>query len=234
MSHARRFSRRDLLRTALVTGATLTLPYRTFAKTCAPTPGQEEGPFYMNAYDRTQTIVNQTDLTRLPGASRTADGEVIYIAGRVLDRDCKPIKGLLVEIWQACVTGRYAHILDPNPAPIDPHFRYFGQMLTGEDGAYEFKTIKPGGYPVGPIQRPPHIHFKITGGFYPVTVTQMYFAGEPLNDKDILIKSIPKPERQQLIIEPAQRPGSSEANLYTFDLSLSSFGPPPTGMPRRG
>lgn len=235
MTQSRRLSRRDVLQTALVAGATLALPHRVFANTCGATPAQEEGPFYMNDYDRTRAIINQTDLTRVPGASRMADGEVIYVAGRVLDRECKPVKGVLVEIWQACVTGRYAHVLDPNPAPKDPHFRYTGHILTGEDGAYEFKTIKPGGYPVGPIQRPPHIHFKITGGFYPVLVTQMYFAGEPLNDKDMLINSIPKSEGKRLIIEPTRRADSSKENLYTFDVSLSSFGPPSSaGTPRRG
>ncbi|ETW99724.1 MAG: hypothetical protein ETSY1_13965 [Candidatus Entotheonella factor] len=225
MPNSRRLSRRDLLRATLTAGAALALPYRVFAGACATTPAQEEGPFYMNDYDRTKAIVNQTDLTRLPGASRPADGEIIHLAGRVLDRDCKPVKGVLVEIWQACVTGRYAHVLDPNPAPIDPHFRYFGHMMTGEDGAYTFKTIKPGGYPVGPIHRPPHIHFKVTGGFYPVVVTQMYFAGEPLNDNDVLLSTLPKAEQKRLIIEPTRHADGSEENLYTFDMPLSSFDP---------
>ncbi|ETX04125.1 MAG: hypothetical protein ETSY2_30615 [Candidatus Entotheonella gemina] len=235
MPHLSRFSRRDLLRTALVAGATLALPIRAHAGTCSSTAAQEEGPFYMNSYDRTAPIANQTDLTRLPGASRSADGEVIHVAGRVLDQKCQPVKGMLVEIWQACVTGRYAHVLDPNPAPADPHFRYFGQMMTGEDGTYTFKTIKPGSYPVGPFERPPHIHFKITGGFYPVLVTQMYFAGEALNAKDPLINTLPKAEQQRLIIEPARRPGSSEENLFTFDVALGSFElPSGAAMPRRG
>ncbi len=234
MLYARRFSRRDLLRTAMVAGATLALPYRTRAATCVSTPAQEEGPFYMNSYDRTMPIPNQTDLTRLPGASRAADGEVIHLAGRVLDQECKPVKGMLVEVWQACATGRYAHILDPNPAPADPHFRYFGQMMTGEDGTYAFKTIKPGSYPVGPFERPPHIHFKVTGGFYPVVVTQMYFAGEPLNAKDPLISTLSKAEQQRLIIEPTRRRSSAEENLFAFDVSLGSFGPPPAATTTRG
>ncbi len=177
----------------------------------------------MNNYDRTKSIPDQTDLTRLPGATRTADGEVIHVAGRILDEKCQPVKGMLVEVWQACVTGRYAHVLDPNPAPADPHFRYFGQMMTGEDSAYAFKTIKPGSYPVGPFERPPHIHFKVTGGFYPVLVTQMYFAGEALNAKEPLIGVLSKAEQQRMIIEPTRRPDSGEENLFTFDMALGSF-----------
>jgi protocatechuate 3,4-dioxygenase beta subunit len=35
--------------------------------------------------------------------------------------------------------------------------------------------------------RPPHIHFDVTGKSNRV-ITQMYFPGEPLNDKDLLLQ----------------------------------------------
>ena len=42
--------------------------------------------------------------------------------------------------------------------------------------------------------RTPHIHFDVTSEDYRL-VTQMYFAGESLNDKDMLITTMPARHR---------------------------------------
>ena len=151
-----------------------------------------------------------------------AEGEVVYLAGQVTDLDCKPLKGAIVEIWQACRTGRYAHMADPNPAWLDPNFRYFGEFVTDENGMYSFKTIKPGQYPVGPNwTRPAHVHFKVSAGIRAhMLTTQMYFAGDRFLGSDRLVNSLPKPEQKQLIIEPERRPDGSE-DLYTFNIHLA-------------
>jgi hypothetical protein len=58
------------------------------------------------------------------------------------------------------------------------------------EGRFRFKTIKPGAYPANPTwMRPPHLHFEVTGKINRV-ITQMYFPGEPLNDKDLLLQNI--------------------------------------------
>lgn len=44
-------------------------------------------------------------------------GERITVTGRVLDRSGRPVRGQLVEIWQANASGRYAHLRDQHPAP---------------------------------------------------------------------------------------------------------------------
>ena len=52
------------------------------------------------------------------------------------------------------------------------------------------RSIKPGAYPATATwMRPPHIHFDVTGKVDRL-VTQMYFPGEPLNEKDFLLQSI--------------------------------------------
>jgi protocatechuate 3,4-dioxygenase beta subunit len=228
MNASRHLSRRELLRTSLVAAAGLAVPTAVFGAACERTPLQEEGPFYMNNYDRKSAIRTVNDLTRVPGAPRAADGEVIFIEGKLTDQECRPVKGVTVEIWQACASGRYAHIIDPNPAPMDPYFRYTGEFVTADDGSYSFKSIKPGAYPIpGGFTRPPHVHFKVTGGFFPVLVTQMYFAGEPFNATDPLLNAASKPEQRRLIIAPARNPATNEENLYRFDLTVGSFGGPP-------
>jgi len=222
MKPLQRISRRDLLRSTMAVGVGLTVPTVAFGRQCEKTPAQAEGPFYMNTWDRTTAVVHRNDLTWVSNPGKRAEGEVIYLSGQVTDLDCKPVKGAIVEIWQACRTGRYAHIADPNPAWLDPNFRYFGESVTDGDGMYSFKTIKPGPYPVGSSwTRPAHIHFKISAGLTSRKLTtQMYFAGDPYLGADRLLNSVPKPEQKHLIIEPTRRPGADTENLYTFDTHL--------------
>ena len=179
----------------------------------------------MNTWDRTKAVPHHNDLTWVGDPSRKAEGEVIYLAGQVTDLDCKPFKGAIVEIWQACRSGRYAHLADPNPAWMDPNFRYFGESVTDENGMYSFKTIKPGPYPVGSNwTRPAHVHFKVSAGLQAhMLTTQMYFAGDPLLDPDRLLRQLPKAEQQQLIIEPSRRTGASAEDMYTFNINLVTF-----------
>ncbi|MDQ5812793.1 MAG: protocatechuate 3,4-dioxygenase subunit beta, partial [Actinomycetota bacterium] len=76
-------------------------------------------------------------------------GERIIVHGRVLDGDGRPVKGSLIEIWQANAAGRYIHQGDRHPAPLDPNFNGAGRCLTDDEGSYRFLTIKPGAYPWG-------------------------------------------------------------------------------------
>ena len=49
-------------------------------------------------------------------------GERIVLHGRVLDGDGRPVPDTLVELWQANAAGRYRHVVDRHPAPLDPNF----------------------------------------------------------------------------------------------------------------
>ena len=157
------------------------------AQTSLLTPPDLTGPFYPLLKPPDQ----DADLTTIHGKSGHPQGQVIYLMGQVLNLQGKPVKGARVEIWQANTYGRYNHPSDPNPAPLDPNFEGFGVQITDAEGRYRFKTIKPGAYPtgIGDWWRPPHIHFDITGHTDRL-VTQMYFAGEPLNEKDKLYNGL--------------------------------------------
>ncbi len=50
-------------------------------------------------------------------------GERITVTGRVFDTEGKPLRGTLVEVWQANAAGRYLHRWDRWPAPLDPSSR---------------------------------------------------------------------------------------------------------------
>lgn len=131
-------------------------------------------------------------------------GERITVTGRVLDRDGRPVRGQLVEIWQANASGRYAHQRDQHPAPLDPHFTGAGRCLTDDQGEYAFTTVKPGAYPWGNhlnAWRPAHIHFSLFGtAFTQRLVTQMYFPGDPLLAHDPILQSVTDDTARQRLV----------------------------------
>jgi protocatechuate 3,4-dioxygenase beta subunit len=186
-------SRRAILKASAAVLVTGILPTTNRVLAQAPlnrTQDQILGPFYpiMSKPDRSG------DLTRVPGGAGRARGRPLIVTGRVLDPSGKPVKGANIELWQANSDGRYAHPDDTNPAPLDPNFQGFGSVTTGTDGRYRFKTIKPSAYPITPTRmRPAHIHFNVRGS-HDELITQMYFEGDPYNEKDPFLQSAFDPE----------------------------------------
>ncbi|MBH1938467.1 protocatechuate 3,4-dioxygenase subunit beta [Streptomyces sp. AV19] len=128
-------------------------------------------------------------------------GERITVSGRILDRRGRPVRGQLIEIWQANAAGRYAHPADRNPAPPDPDFTGTGRCLTDDEGRYRFTTIRPGAYPVDTSWRPAHIHFSLFGtAFAQRLVTQMYFPGDPLLARDGIHHAVHDPAARRRLI----------------------------------
>jgi protocatechuate 3,4-dioxygenase beta subunit len=133
-----------------------------------------------------------------------------------------PVPGARLEIWQANTHGRYTHPSDTNPAPLDPHFEGFAVLTTDAEGRYRFKTIKPGAYPAGPDRmRPPHMHFEVTGQRTRL-VTQLYFAGEPLNDTDPFLQGVgPNKERLIVSLGPPTPELEPDARVAVWDIVLA-------------
>jgi protocatechuate 3,4-dioxygenase beta subunit len=184
----------------------------------ARTEDQVLGPFY----PMEKPLDRDADLTLVRGRRASAQGQIIHLGGRVVDIHGKPLSGIKVEIWQANARGRYAHVNDTNPAPIDPNFQGYGVQVTDKFGRYRFKTIKPGAYPtgIGDWMRPPHVHFDVTGR-HEALVTQMYFPGEALNAKDQLLQSA-APGQPTLVSKVAPSKDASEAGalLVSWDIVL--------------
>jgi len=168
-----------------------------------------------------------TDLTTNSGTGQPALGERSIITGRLLDEDGVPIAGMLVEVWQADASGRYAHPREADfPAPRDPNFVGRGGCKTDADGVYEFTTVKPGPYPWGNHEnawRPSHIHFSVLGpALVTRLVTQMYFPGDPLLALDPILAAVPESARQRLVARydhSVTRP--NWALGYRFDIVLA-------------
>jgi len=197
----------------------------TSTQTATPTPvgarllprtsDQILGPFYPLSEP-----TKGGDLTRVPGRPGRAQGQIIRLTGRLLDRTGEPVRRGKLQIWQANCFGRYVHPNDDNTAPLDDCFEGFGVVGTDEDGRYDLRTIKPGAYPTprGNI-RPSHIHFEIFGKRERL-ITQLYFAGDPHHDTDTWLQSSPNPDT---IVMPVREPApgmSPEEKLVVFDIVL--------------
>ena len=181
------------------------------------TPGQILGPFYPVL----KPLDQDADLTSIAGKPGRAEGQVIHVMGRVVNLQGQPVQGARVEIWQANTYARYNHPSDTNPAPLDPHFEGFAVLTTDAEGRYRFKSIKPGAYPASPdLMRPPHIHFEVTGKINRL-VTQMYFAGEPLNDKDPFLQGAgASKERLIVTLQPPTQELEPDSLLAVWDIVL--------------
>lgn len=210
---AKNISRRDVLGATAVAGTGIALGAAASPAALNVTPPHTEGPFYPIADQSDKDF----DLTRIGDDDVAADGEIITVAGQVLDDAGTPIVDAVVDIWQANAAGRYAHERDPNPAPLDPHFQGWAILKTDGEGRYRFKTIRPGAYPVdNNWTRPPHIHFKVSRRGYRDITTQMYFENEPLNDVDQLLNALPQDLQPTLI---AKR--DNDTAPFHFDVVLA-------------
>ncbi|MCI0432122.1 MAG: protocatechuate 3,4-dioxygenase subunit beta [Gemmatimonadetes bacterium] len=166
------------------------------------------------------------DLTSNAVRNAPPIGERLIIVGTVRDDGGRPVRGALVELWQANASGRYVHKLDQHDAPLDPNFNGAGRTLTDERGEYRFITIRPGAYPWrnhANAWRPAHIHFSIFGDvFLSRLVTQMYFPSDPLLPFDPIYNGIPDPAGRERLIAVYDH-GVTQPDYalgYRFDIVL--------------
>src|SRR6185503_12288086 len=146
-------TRRSLLGTAAALGSAAAFPALAQAR-LLPTPPSTEGPFYPQSFP----LDADSDLVQVAGRSARARGQIIYLAGKLVNPDGKPISGAQVEIWQCDAGGIYHHVGSASRG-ADPNFQGYGKTQTAADGAFRFRTIKPVPYP----GRTPHIHVIVAG-----------------------------------------------------------------------
>lgn len=219
-------NRRLILRGALgATASVVTGMSPALAALLSRTPGQSAGPFY----PARKPLDKDNDLAQVAGRPGRAKGDLLHISGRVLDTDGRAVTGSRVEIWQTNTYGRYDHPRDSRDAPLDPDFQGFGADTVAADGSYWFRTIKPAPYPASADwMRPPHVHFAVFAPGAEPFITQMYFAGDPLNARDRLLNGVGDPSaRARLVVAlenppPDLEPGSRVAS---FDIVLGKTPP---------
>ena len=152
------------------------------------TVSNAEGPFYKSGAPERTVLVE-------PGMTGTR----LLLTGQVLTTDCQPVAGALLDFWQANDRGEYDNT----------GYTLRGKQFADEMGRYRLETIMPAPYP----GRPPHIHVKVNAPGGPVFTTQIYFAGQPGNESDALI-------RPSLIVPLTDAAGGGKAAAFDVVLSL--------------
>ncbi len=131
----------------------------------------------------------------------------VWIRGTVYDGAGAVVPDALVETWQADPGGRFG-------GP----FRGFGRCATDDDGRYAIRTRRPGPVPApdgGP--QAPHIDVSVFArGLLNRVVTRIYFAGDPANDTDPVLRSVPLGRRATLLATP-------EGGDHRFDIHLQGL-----------
>jgi protocatechuate 3,4-dioxygenase, beta subunit len=104
-------------------------------------------------------------------------GEPLIITGTIFGLDGKtPLEAATLSIYHTDITGKYS----PNSGNGGDNrtTRLRGKMLTGTDGRYEFRTIKPASYPDSTIAA--HIHAYVSApGFTEYWIDNFEFQGDP-------------------------------------------------------
>jgi len=115
-------------------------------------------------------------------------GDPCLFEGRVIDLDGRPIAGATVDVWSDNADGFY----DVQQPGIQPKWNNRGRFVTGPDGRYAFRGIKPVSYPIpddGPVgqmlaqvgrhpYRPAHMHYLVTAPGFQKLVTHTFVGGD--------------------------------------------------------
>ena len=123
-----------------------------------------------------------------------AKGEDMFVCGRILDTEGKPVGGAVIDVWQANDEGFY----DVEQKGIQPDFNLRGVFRTGEDGRYWFRAVKPRFYPipddgtVGKLlhalgrhpHRPAHLHYIIEAPGFERLTTHIFDPDDPYINSD--------------------------------------------------
>jgi protocatechuate 3,4-dioxygenase beta subunit len=185
-----------------------------YAEELVRTPRMTEGPFFPDRLP----LDTDNDLLVITDAVEPADGEITWLSGHILDATGAPIRNALVEIWQVDGHGAYLHSRTGNAENRDQRFQGYGRFVTGTDGAYGFRTIKPVPYP----GRTPHIHVKVSRGGERLLTTQCFVKGHPQNERDGIFRSIrDQTQRESLLADFRPLEGSRIGELTArFDVVL--------------
>ncbi|ANP89966.1 intradiol ring-cleavage dioxygenase [Rhizobium leguminosarum] len=153
-------------------------------------------------------------------------GEPCLFEGKVIDLHGNPVEGACVDVWSDNADGFY----DVQQPGIQPKWNNRGRFITGEDGAYAFRGIKPTSYPIpndGPVgkmlghmgrhpYRPAHMHFLVTAPGFQKLVTHTFVGDDGYLESDAVFGV------KQTLIAPFERlDGADTLWRSPFDFVLT-------------
>jgi len=180
----------------------------------AHTTGSDDG-----RYPGRANILSSNKLALPAGKSIYAPGELVYISGRVLDKQCVPVSDAIVEIWQTNSEGKYVkstlgELLSPAPS-----FASTGRAVTDNLGRFNFVTVFPG--TAG--GRAPYIHVHVVHKDFPTLETEMFFADDRRNAEDPVYSSLEPQQRSMVTAKVWERDVNDpdKGLAASWDISLN-------------
>jgi protocatechuate 3,4-dioxygenase beta subunit len=135
-------------------------------------------------------------------------GEPLVVTGTIRGQKGAPLKGALIYVYQTSAKGWYSdkapHI--SGNSGDEKYARLFGYLNIDQNGQYEFRTIRPAGYPRSTL--PAHIHIEIeASGNEPRSfISEILFADDPRLTAEARERSL----REGLFIFPVTRAANGD------------------------
>jgi len=172
-------------------GASAFLPGQLLAATeeSPETENNWQGPFYKPGAP-VRSVLFEKGMAGTP----------LTVTGRILDPHGRPLKGALLDIWQADDKGSYDNT----------GFLLRGKLYTDDEGRYTLRTVKPLYYGDPGDKRPAHM--KASFGKSSILTTELYFKGDPWIHRDAGV-------RPSLIMSPRRE---SEGLVAKFDFVIKA------------
>jgi hydroxyquinol 1,2-dioxygenase len=165
----------------------------------------------------------------------TVKGEDVWVSGRVLGTDGKPVPNAVLDIWQAKADGIY------DVQEADAEFELRGRVKANAKGEYAFASYKPKFYsipmdgPVGELtrrttgnhMRPAHMHAIVSAPGYQKVITHVFVDGDPYLDGDAVfaVKNSLIAKYKKLSDAEAKKVGLPAGSFkLDFDFKLSPQG----------
>jgi catechol 1,2-dioxygenase len=190
------------------------------------TDSNVEGPFFAAG---APTVEPGADgVARLPMRPEEP-GDRLLFTGAVRSTGGEPLPGAVLDVWQADGQGLYSRF-----APGLPEWNLRGRVATGADGRFAIGTVVPHAYDIPgephlarvlallglEPHRPAHIHVKVERAGYAPLTTQVYFAGDPWLEHDVVGAA-----RPSLVTKLEAHDGPDGAGyICQFDFTLAPVG----------
>ena len=170
--------------------------------------------------------------------SNGAQGEPLYVAGRVLDTAGKPVQGATLDVWHSDDRGLYD--VQTDMAKTGMWAR--GQLTSDAEGRYSFWTIMPTAYPaptdgaLGPLfmnttnrhWRPAHLHYAVRAKEFDPLITHVFVRGSKHIDEDVAFGVRPALVADFVPHQPGRAPDGKQMDkpfrTLDFDFVLTRDG----------
>lgn len=187
---------------------------------CEATPG-----IRTSHYPGFSNVLTSNQIAQPPGKSLPADGQHVYVFGRVFDRDCVPVSEAKVELWQADPQGRHRYATKAALATPDPVFAGSGRATTDNLGQFRFFTLYPGPYSYWVtgendqryrIKRGPHVNLRVSHPDLRRFHTNLFFEGDHRNATDHRYKRLSDEAKQRVLMRVEPYQGDMNRGLQVF------------------